>query len=338
MAIDRRSLMGIGAAVALSAVTTACRSPAGDGARAPAADPASRTPVPPPSTSPSARPKRAFAGQPPPGHLYYGASLPPHRSLPAWEAQLGTTLALNRSYFTPERNEAAHLVHQCRADLRRRRLPHVSTKVPGSWRDVADGRYDGWLAEMLTGLAREQAPVFFTLHHEPENDAGAPGWTSSDFVAMQRRAIRLARGLAPEVTVVPVLQRWTFEPLNSHGDPAAWLVPEAAVMGVDIYNAWSPTNGKAWRSFGSCVDDVLGWVGDQPVAIGEYGCREDPLNPGLAADWLRDAADYARDHHLVSLSYFNSAAHSPDGSLELSADMERTFARLLGSEWVARPV
>jgi hypothetical protein len=37
------------------------------------------------------------------------------------------------------------------------------------------------------------------------------------------------------------------------------------------------------------------------------------------------------------MSYFNSDANTPDGSLELSSGMERAFGELLASDWVARP-
>ena len=83
---------------------------------------------------------------------------------------------------------------------------------------------------------------------------------------------------------------------------------------------------------------MIGWFGDTPLAIGEYGCREDPANPGLAAQWLRDAAQYARTHNIVSMSYFNSGVDSPEGSYALRGETERTFAELLASDWVARPV
>ena len=36
------------------------------------------------------------------------------------------------------------------------------------------------------------APVIFTLHHEPENDAGGTGMSPSDYVAMQRHLIERA--------------------------------------------------------------------------------------------------------------------------------------------------
>jgi hypothetical protein len=334
MPLARRQLLSIGAAVVVSAAAAACSDDVPDVRPVePGSTPRRTSPAPVPPVA--ERPR--FPGQPAPGSLYYGASVPHHRSLPAWEDRLGSTLALNRSYFTPDHNETAQLVRRCREDLLHGRLPHVSTKTWGTWREVAAGEHDGWLTGMLRPLGEEGRPVFLTLHHEPENDAGPPGMGPSDYVAMQRRAILLAAELAPQVTIVPVLQQWTFDPARHDVAPASWLVPDAAVIGLDVYNPWSPTNGKEWRSFGSKVDEVREWFGDTPLAIGEYGCREDPEIPGLAAEWLRDAAEYARTHGIVSMSYFNSGVGARDGSWRLTGAAEQAFAELLTADWVARP-
>lgn len=329
--MGRRQLLGMGACAAIAVATSSCRA-----TRDPVSAPVHSPPTPAGPDVQAPRPT-VFPGQPAPGHIYYGASVPFHRSLPQWESELGRTLALNRSYFTPDVNEAAQLVARCRDDVAHGRLPHVSVKPDGTWADVAAGRRDEWLASMLAPLGETDEPVLFTLHHEPENDAGGPGMLPSDFGGMQRRALQLAAELAPSVVVAPVLQHWTFDPSRHDVDPAAWLVPEAPVVGLDVYNPWSPTNGKEWRSFGSKMDEVLGWLGDKPIVIGEYGCRDDPDNPGVAAQWLRDAADYARAHNIVTMSYFNSTTDSPEGSWEMTASMESTFAEELASDWVARP-
>jgi hypothetical protein len=329
MHMARRDLLGLSAAIAITMATSSCRDTRPD-----AQDETIPTPAP---DKPKAVEQRSFPGRPPRGSLYYGASLPYHRSLPAWERELGASLALHRSYFTQERNETHQLVHRCRDDLANGRLPHVSIKAAATWQDVATGAQDEWLAQMLRPLSEESLPVFFTLHHEPENDAGPPGMLPHDYVAMQRRLIGLAADLAPKVTVVPILQHWTFDPLSPQIDPSAWIVPEASVIGLDLYNPWSPTNGKPWRSFSSKADEVLGWFGDTPVAIGEHGCRVDPANPGLAAEWLRDAVAYARTHNIVSMSYFNSAVGAPEGSWELTGATEQAFAELLAADWVVRP-
>ena len=315
MAIARRDLLGIGAAVALSVATSSCRGTGG----------APRGVVPAPGPTASQ------------GGVYYGASVPDHRSLVAWEAELGSVLSLHRSYFSPDGDEAGQLVARCRDDLAHGRLPHVSLKPAGTWRDIAAGDRDAWLTAIFRDLGEEEAPILFTLHHEPENEAGAAGMDPPDYVAMQHRVIRLAASAAPQVVVAPVLQHWTFDPLREHGDPGAWVVPGASVFGVDVYNPWSPGNGKEWRSFGSKLDDVVGFAGGRPLVIGEYGCRDDPRNPGLAAEWLRDAAAYARTHGVYSMSYFNSGSGSAADGWELTGRTEDAFAALLRAEWVARP-
>lgn len=333
---SRRTLLGLGAAAALSAATSSCRSAQDPPRTAPSAS-GSRSAIADPSPSPSHSPRRAaYPGEPAPGHLYFGASLPHHRPLRPWERSLGTTLSVHRSYFRPDANETVQMLRRCRADHAHHRLPHVSTKTPGSWRDVATGYHDDWLTQTVRALGRVEAPVFLTVHHEPENDAGGVGMEAPDFVAMQRRVIDAASRAAPLVTVVPVIQHWSFEPLRGRIDPMAWVVDEAAVLGVDVYNPWSPTNGKRWLSFGARIDEVFAWIGERPLAIGEFGCRDDPDNPGVASDWLRSAVDYARRRPIVSMSYFNSGVNAPDGTLELQGDTERTFAELLAAPWVAR--
>jgi hypothetical protein len=327
MEIARRGLLGLGAAVVVSAATSSCRGDQVVDRPATTSPPQSGTPGPTPS----------FAGQPPPGTMYYGASVPHGHSLADWEAELGSTLALHRSYFTPDHNETDQLIHRCRDDLEHGRLPHVSIKPTWTWDEIARGHRNIWLDTMLRRLGEMSAPVIFTLHHEPENDAGGTGMAPADYVAMQRHLLEHAADLAPQVIVAPVLQHWTFDPLRTDMDAAEWMVPEAPVMGLDVYNPWSNTNGKEWRSFGSKMDDVIGWFGDTPLLIGEYGCRRDPDSPGLAAEWLRDAADYGRTHNFVSMSYFNSGVESPEGTWALQGETEQAFAELLASDWVARP-
>lgn len=331
MKLGRRDLFGLGAALAVSLAATSCRDDGATPRTAPAARPSQR-----PTRSPG-RSRPSSPVQPAPGHLYYGAAIPYHRSLRGWERRLGHRLAVNRSFFTPDDAETAQLVQRCRDDLVHGRLPHVSIKPRGTWQEMATGLHDEWLTSLLIPLGAARAPILLTLHHEPENDSGAPGMQAADFVAMQHRLIALAAETSPEVVVCPVLQQWTFDPLSRTADPGAWIVPDASVMGLDVYNHWSPTNGRPWTSFASKADEAISWMGRKPIVIGEYACREDPANPGLASEWLRDAAQYARENNIISMSYYNSDLNAPDGSWELRGRSEETFAELLGADWVARP-
>jgi len=282
-------------------------------------------------------PAGSFPGQPPPGSIYYGSSVPQHLNLTEWEKQLGHTLGVRRSFFDSGGHDTAHLLQRCADDVAHNRLPHLSYKPLHSWASIAKGEHDAWLTKVFDAFATHEAPILFTLHHEPENDTGPDGMAAVDYVAMQMHAQELAATLAPLVTVVPVLQQWTFDPMRDDIDPSQWIVPDATAVGLDVYNEWSPTNGKEWRSFGSKASEVRDWFGDTPLVIGEYGCRIDPDLPGLAAEWMRDAADYARQHGIVSMSYFNSWMNSPDGTWELQGETESAFAELLAADWVARP-
>ncbi len=317
MSLTRRQLLGAGTTGLAAAGLSGLHLPAATGST---------------SSSSTQLTGGRFPGDPGRGFLYYGASVAWHRPLPALEHRLRRPLSVHRSYFDPD--EARDLHARVEDDRRNRRLPHVSIKPPGNWADVAKGRRDRWLHRLIEPLRSSRVPVFLTIHHEPEDNAGGPGMGPRDFVAMQERAIRVARANAPNVTVIPVLQHWTFDPRrNLH--PGRWVVPSTKVFGVDIYNPWSPTNGLEWRHFGDKLDEVRRWSGHRPIAVAEFGCRRDPDKPGRAARWMYNAFEYARHNNVVSLSYFNSD-NSRHESWELYGGREEAFARNLRRGCVAR--
>lgn len=272
-----------------------------------------------------------FPGDPGLGRLYYGASIP--TDVVTWEAQLNQRLSVHRTYH--QASQVDRLANQASTDLTSNRLPHVSIKPPGTWRSVARGDHDAWLSSLGTRLGQLGRPVFLTVHHEPENDAGGEGMHGRGFVAMNNAVISVMARRAPKVTVVPVLQGWSFSPLSGE-DPVRWNVPDAAVYGVDVYNPWSPTNGKPWVTFAEKLGTIKAYAQGRPLAIGEYGCRTDPTWPGRAAEWMNDAFRYARDNNIVSMSYFNSGRNSPDGTWELDSERGPVFSEKLASDAVAR--
>jgi len=272
-----------------------------------------------------AKRKKRFPGDPGRGRLYYGASTP--WDVDQWERKLGRRLSMHRMYF--QARNVNGLVERSREDIRRGRLPHVSTKVPNDdWREVGRGEHNEWLRDLARGLGRIGKPVFFTLHHEPENDrSDYAGRSPRDFVRMNNQAIEIFREHAPKVTVFPVLQGWMHR--SRHNDPRDWYVKRAKIYGVDLYNGWSSRNGQRWRSFSYLLGQVKPYTHGKPVAVGEYGCRTDHRRPGRAAEWMRDAYREAHQRNVVSLSYFNSYLHSPDGSWELDRERGRVFERKL---------
>lgn len=272
-----------------------------------------------------------FPGDAGRGRLFYGASIMPGLSLPALEEALDHRLTLKRSYFNATQVDA--LLHQVTEDHAVHRLPVVSTKLPGPWADVAAGEYDDWLHDLLDRLGASTQPVVLSLHHEPEDDAGAPGMAAADWVAVQRRAIEAVDGT--EITILPILMAWTFLP-ESLRDPDEWWVPEAVVMGIDCYNNWSSTNGVAWTSFEEGMAPVRSYARSVPLLVAEYGCRTPPDDPERAAAWMRDAFAYAYRNDIVGLSYFDSSLNSPDGSWILDPVRTRAMRQCIGRPQVVQ--
>lgn len=268
-----------------------------------------------------------FAGDPGRGHLYYGASVMYSLSLPDLERNLGGTLTVRRSYFLPHQMDS--LISRVAADHSMGRLPLVSTKVPGTWADVAAGVQDSWLRALLTRLGEATQPVMLALHHEPEDDTGAPGMTAQDWVRMQDHAMGIAQSLAPNTTIVPILMRWTFD-RRSGRDPNEWLAHAAPVLGFDVYNSWAQP-GDEWLSFEHNFSAILPFVGSRPLVVAEYGCRTDPARPGRAAQWMIDAFQFATSHNVVALSYFDSSLNSPDGSWVLDGERLQAMSTCLHS-------
>ncbi len=267
-----------------------------------------------------------FPGDPGRGRVYYGAFVQFPRNVERYERRLGHRLGARRSYFLP--HQAEGLVRRARHDVAARRLPLVSTKVPGSWRDVATGASDDWLHPMLDGLAAIDRPVFLTLHHEPENDVAGPGNLPGWFVEMQEHALAAAAARAPLVSIVPILMSWTFDPASGR-TPGQWIAPSPALFGFDAYNWWSPRTNAPWTGFGTLLRRAERYAGGRPLVVGEFGVRRDPRRPQRSARWLRNAYRQAVRNDVVAMTYFDQRIGDPDGDFRLTGPRLAAFRRNL---------
>lgn len=263
---------------------------------------------------------RDFPGQPCTGTMYFGAAVEGGDPAPL-EQQLGRRITLFRSFMQAS-DPPQDFVARAKSDVAAGRIPLISTKLPGSWADVAAGRYDDWLTARIKALATVDGPVWLVLHHEPQGD-GSP----ADWVAMQQHARTLIDALASNIALVGILNGSTF--LLPGGDPQAYRMPVGSgvdVMGFDSYNQWSPTNGRAWQTAAqvlSPAERIAQW--GYPVVVGEFGVRDDPTDPGRAAQWLADAYQYGLDHGVVGMAYFDSGVNAPDGTWGLDGARLRQF-------------
>ncbi len=279
-----------------------------------------------PGTAVAAAAPRRPPGLPPRGHLYYGGIVPHTTSVGAWEAQLGHRLGSRRTYFQPD--NVSGLLRRAAEDLAAGRFPVLSIKPPGTWRSVARGRHDAWLARILDGLGALDAPLCFTVHHEPESDSGRAGNRARWHREMTELVYREAKRRAPRVHVIQILMAWTFS-RRSKRHPERWLAPSVELFGMDAYNWWSPVRGGRWRELSELVDRARPYAAGRPIVVAEYGTRSDPERPGRAAQWMRDAYSYAVKHNVVALNYFNYAPRGIAEPFTLDAERAPVFADCL---------
>jgi hypothetical protein len=129
-------------------------------------------------------------------------------------------------------------------------------------------------------------------------------------------------------------------PYSSATDKLAAYYPgddQVDWTGLDTYN-WSTGNAGPWMTFGQTMNGYPGWLGatydtlaklapSKPIAIGEFGCWDDPRKPM----WLVDALGrIPTDFPLVrAISYFNWPA---DGATwPLSGDALSAFKAAIAS-------
>ena len=131
------------------------------------------------------------------------------------ERSVRKRLSLHRIYLTPQQKPSAY-ASKAQWTINHRRLPLMSTKVPGSW----EGRRSREAQSMAEATRQRvgnsvKGPVWLALHHEPRND-GDP----SDWVAMQQHARDIVDRHAKNVVLVGILNGWDF--LERGGRPGAY--------------------------------------------------------------------------------------------------------------------
>ncbi len=257
----------------------------------------------PAAPSPSEAPMAArFPGDPGPGRLYFGASLAIDEPAASRTDLGGTAMSMVRRFYRPHQTEL--MLALTRTDVASGIVPFVSFKVPGTWAEAAAGHSDAWLDTVIEAVDSLGAPVFLALHHEPENDVTANDFARDDWLRMQQRALARSQEVA-RVTLVPVLMSWSFQH-RSRRKPQEWIVPDAPLIGVDVYNPWRPDGPEQWVEFADLIGAIRRVVPDRPLIVPETAATADPFDPLRAALWLRGAFDTAVREDVVGLAWFDA--------------------------------
>ena len=240
---------------------------------------------------------------------YLGGALGLNDDPATWEARIGASLGLRRTYYP--HTGVSRALETAATDLAAGRVPWLSFKLPHSWEDMARGAGDDWAIRLAHGLADLDGPVWVAFHHEPETDGDIRAWT-----AVQEQLAPLVRNRAPNVAYTVILTGWH----QFFGEPqyrldSLWPQTDIDVLAIDVYNQ----NGVAGRK--STVQQrrhlrrdyfhpVQAFASAQGAAwaVAETGLTD----AASAADptWLERTYYALVDEGGVALSYFNSTANA----------------------------
>lgn len=199
----------------------------------------------------------------------------------------------------------------------------VVTSIRVAPQEVLSGRYDGRLRHYFRTAPR-RSPIFWNYWHEPEDEIRAGQFTARQYRRAWRHVARIAGSLCRgNLYPTLVLMGWSANPAAT----PAWDTLDPGRRFVSVY-AWDPYNGAlgdatdylAPRRLFAPVVAVRRKV-HRPFAIAETGSVRVPGDDdgsGRAA-WLRRVRSYARTHHAVFVTYYQSTRN---GDFELRESPE----------------
>lgn len=289
-----------------------------------------------------------YPAQPEPGTLFWGASmqLSIHDPETRHEEPAGAPLSLHRSFFRWDQR-IGNMITRAENDLSNNRLPWVSIKPPNQgedrWQRIANGEFDDELDDMLMALDALNGPVWFTMHHEPENEhQNSPGTygQAPEHRAMNKHIRERMIALDNDnIAFALNLMSWTFD-IKSERNPDNWW--EEDIYDIMSVNMYAREEGESVLTWGEAITGgprwpmIRLWAEERGVdlAVGEWGMRGSGETAAQNVfEWYEHAANSHEDGkgaRVVGLSAFDSGQNSPGGSWELQGSQLEMFHQLMG--------
>lgn len=215
-------------------------------------------------------------------------------------------MQLNRLFYRWSHVDSGWAYTDIEKNIDAGRFPWVSFKLPGSWTDVAEGKYDEDILRMLQTLDGFGVPIWLTMHHEPEGGGGINNADESSgsagHKAMNRR-VRYLMNLAgtENIALSLVLMGWTWDPASGRDPNEWWSDGLYDFLGIDPYVAKTATmlNTNWYR--------IMDWAWDRGVDVGvaEWGIQGGNIQ---AAGYMQELYDYcvtSVQPRVTSLAYFD---------------------------------
>jgi hypothetical protein len=288
---------------------------------------------------------RRFPGDPNPKltkKAYWGSSIGGNSDPARHETPTGKSLSVRRTFWGWDNNRTS-MINTIKADLSANRLPWVSTKTP-KWAEVAAGKHDAVLDDMLRKVDATGGPVWLTIYHEPEDNTNTGSGrekcekatpndcdgTAADWRAMQKHVRDRMNTIGTKnIALAPILMSWTWDSRSNRTPSDYWVSSIWDIYGVDHYQdstSGAVADSAGWKNFVSFTE-----AKGMPYSIGEWGTRGSDAAAGKRVQDFWNWG-FANNKDLVAYSYFDSGLNSPTGSWELMGEQLTTFQNILKSD------
>ncbi|MFD1847124.1 hypothetical protein [Arthrobacter flavus] len=196
-----------------------------------------------------------------------------------------------------------------------------------TWREVADGAADPYLAELGDHLRREAGqPFFLSLNAEMEDEVDEneeSGQTAADFRDFFRHTVEVLSRSNPD-TIVTVMnytgtQKWAekpwFEELYPGDDVVDWIAQDPYAFDLattpDLFQLANQTSGGSWPGF---YQWAAAHYPDKPQMLAEWGVDEKPRGPHSKASFFNSAEEkLSRLPKLRALVYWDHPGVTAEG-------------------------
>lgn len=236
------------------------------------------------------------------------------------------------------------------------RLLLVNWRPTQTWRAVADGAADGYLADLADHIKDvHPEPFFLSLHAEPEseiNTAAGSGMTATDFRDFFRHTVTELRdhGATSIVFVMNYmgaphwgLEPW-FETLYPGDQYVDWIAQDPFAFGeppvfqtdftgtVDrTYASWD------WPGFYSWAQDEQP---DKPMMLAEWGVDEDEDDPAYKPDYFDTTKNQLKNLPAIkAVVYWDHPGAPTVGETRVNSSSASLtqFSELASSRFLTRP-
>lgn len=278
-----------------------------------------------------------FPGDPNPrvtGKAYWGAAISGNGDPVRHESPTGKSLSVRRTYWRWDQKTTSMLT-TVKNDIAANRLPVVSIKPPGSnvaeWKVIASGKYDNEIDDMFRKLDAAGGPVWFIIHHEPENDNGNPAYWRAMQVKMRQRMKAVG---TKNVAFAANVMSWTFDPASRRNGNDWWVDNTWDIYLADPYcdsskcnnGGLSLTDTNSWKKYEEFVMSK-----NIPYGAAEWGDRGTDVNAGKD---IQKTWDYGFNNKrdIVAWMYFDSDLNSPSGGWTLKGEPLNVFQSILKND------